>query len=108
MGRHGGGGHGNPQPQESHVDGKKILERLASETGGRFFEVSKKLPIDQVYADIQDSVRNQYVMNFTPGGTESGSYHKLQLTSKKKDTFVQVRDGYYAEAGHPASTAGSQ
>jgi hypothetical protein len=40
----GGGGRGGGQrhPEETHVDGKKILERISKETGGRFFEITKK------------------------------------------------------------------
>src|SRR5271163_3697908 len=37
----GGGGH-RRYPQESRPDGKKILQQLSKETGGRFFEVTKK------------------------------------------------------------------
>src|SRR5271170_541457 len=47
----GGGGH-RRQPQESRPDGKKILQQLSKETGGRFFEVTKKETIDQIYAEI--------------------------------------------------------
>src|SRR5271168_4405630 len=43
----GGGGH-RRQPQESRPDGKKILQQLSKETGGRFFEVTKKETIDQI------------------------------------------------------------
>src|SRR5271166_335560 len=67
MGRHGGwggpgGGMGRPggsYPQASHPDGKKVLERISRETGGRFFEVSKKQPIDQIYTQIEQELRNQ-------------------------------------------------
>ena len=58
MGRHGGmggggmgrgpGGGGYPRQME-HPDGKKVLQRMSKETGGRFFEVSKKEPIDKIY-----------------------------------------------------------
>lgn len=49
-GRHGGGGgQGGGQPQRTHVDGKKILQRISDETGGRFFEVSKKEPLAEIY-----------------------------------------------------------
>ena len=38
-----GGGRGGQRPQEvPRPDGKKILQRMADETGGRLFEVSKK------------------------------------------------------------------
>src|SRR5208283_1553081 len=45
-----GGGRGGqrPQQQESHVDGKKILEQICAQTGGRVFEVTKKETADQI------------------------------------------------------------
>jgi VWFA-related protein len=100
MGRHGGGGRGYP-PQESRPDGKKILEQISQPTGGRLFEVSKKLPLDQIYAQIEAELRTQYSLGYTPAraeGTAAG-YHKIQLTTKKKDLVVQARDGYYSETG---------
>ena len=98
MGRHGGRGY---PPQESRPDGKKVLEQISQPTGGRLFEVSKKLPIDQIYAQIEQELRTQYNLGYTPDraqGTAAG-YHKIQLTTKKKDLVVQARDGYYSEAG---------
>ena len=68
MGRHGGYGGGHRYPQEERVDGKKILERISRETGGRLFEVSKKQPIDQIYASIAEELRNQYSLGYTSGG----------------------------------------
>jgi len=104
-GRHGGwgrGGMGRPggvpgrYPQESREDGKKILERISKETGGRMFEISKKQPIDQIYSEIQEELRNQYNIGYTPdrSGTTSG-YHKIHLAAKDKNDIVQTRDGYY-------------
>src|SRR5271168_1384311 len=65
MGRHGGGGH-RRYPQESRPDGKKILQQLSKETGGRFFEVTKKETIEQIYAEIDEELRNQYALGYTP------------------------------------------
>ena len=98
MGRHGGRGY---PPQESRPDGKKVLEQISQPTGGRLFEVSKKLPVDQIYAQIEQELRTQYNLGYTPDraqGTAAG-YHKIQLTTKKKDLVVQARDGYYSETG---------
>jgi len=96
----GGGGMGRrggrypPRRQEEHPDGKKILQRLSKETGGGFFEVSKKSTIERIYDQIQEELRNQYSLGYTP---EAGTgYRKIQLTVKKKDLMVQTRDGYYA------------
>jgi len=102
MGRGGwGGGRGGQQPyprqEEPRVDGKKVLQRLSKETGGRFFEVTKKEPIDQIYADIQEELRNQYNLGYTPDKASTAyGFHKIDLTTDKKDLTVQAREGYYA------------
>jgi|SRR5271165_3091096 len=100
-GHGGGGGHrggGRQYPQEEHADGKKVLERISKESGGRFYEVSKKEPIDQIYASIAEELRTQYSLGYTPdkANAETG-YHKISLTTKQKNLVVQTRDGYYAE-----------
>jgi VWFA-related protein len=98
----GGGGYPRPQPQQEHPDGKKVLERISKETGGRMFEVSKKQPIDQIYQQIQDELRNQYNLGYTPDHpSDSAEYHKIHLATKQKDLVVQARDGYYSGAPQP-------
>jgi VWFA-related protein len=99
----GGGGMGRPgggqryPRQEERVDGKKILERISAETGGQMFEVSKKQPVDQIYTQIAEDLRNQYNIGYTPdrGGAAAAGYHKIQLTTVKKNMTVQARAGYY-------------
>jgi VWFA-related protein len=93
----GGGGRrrGGGSPQEQRPDGKKILERIAKETGGHFFEVSKKDPIDQIYATVEEELRNQYSLGFTPGKADSLGYHKLELKTQHKDDQIQTREGFY-------------
>ena len=95
----GGGGHGGGRyPQESRVDGKKILDQISRETGGRLYEVSKKQAIDQIYDSIAEELRTQYNLGYTPdkSNAEAG-YHKISLAAKQKDLVVQTRDGYYAD-----------
>jgi VWFA-related protein len=96
MGRHGGG---PGYPQQSRPDGKKILEQMSQPTGGRLFEVSKKVPVDQIYSQIEQELRTQYSLGFTPPGGDSDGYHKIQVATDKKDFIVQARDGYYSGSG---------
>ena len=96
----GGGGRrgGGQRPSESHADGKKILQRISKETGGRFFEVTKKETVGDIYSSIVEELRTQYIMGYTPDKDSTASgYHHVQLTVKKKDLTVQTRDGYYAD-----------
>ena len=101
MGRGGMGGPGRGgrrYPQE-HADGKKVLERISKETGGRLFEVSKKEPVNQIYSQIEEELRNQYNLGYTPDreNAVASGYHKIEVAAKKKDLVVQARDGYYGE-----------
>jgi VWFA-related protein len=94
MGRHGG----HRYPQEARPDGKKILERISKETGGRFFEVSRKQSIEKIYDQVQDELRGQYNLGYTPDKTDLGpGYRRIQLTARQRNLVVQARDGYYAE-----------
>ena len=100
-----GGGTGGQGPRGSdhtpYVDGKRTLERICGETGGRVFEVSRKEPIDDIYKQIGEELRSQYRLGFTPAGDAAKDrYHQISLQlagddSKKKNMDVQVRDGYY-------------
>jgi len=83
----------------SRTDGKPILQRISRMTGGGFFEVTKKEPIDKIYDQIQEELRNQYSLGYTPDPLDStGAYHRIQLTTKQSGLIVQTRDGYYARA----------
>ena len=95
-GRRGGGGR-FPQPSaggRNSVDGKKILERISVETGGGYFEVSSKMPLDKIYDQIEEELRNQYSLGYTPDKSGAG-YHKIVVAVKRKNLTVRTRDGYY-------------
>src|SRR5579862_9763928 len=93
MGRGGGGRY----PQQERPDGKKILERISKETGGQLFEVKKKLPIEQIYAEIEEELRNQYSLAYTPDRPgDDATYHLIHVTVNQKDLVVQAREGYYS------------
>jgi VWFA-related protein len=82
------------------VDGKKTLERICGETGGRVFEVGKKQSIDDIYKQIGEELRAQYRVGFSPAGDAAKDrYHQINLAltgdEGKKKLDVQTRDGYY-------------
>jgi VWFA-related protein len=100
-GMHGGGmgggrGRGGNPPREERPDGKKILEQISNETGGRLFKVTKKETLDKIYAEIDEDLRNQYSLAYTPDKGNTVGYHKIHLAvPKQKDLEVRARDGYY-------------
>lgn len=93
-GRRGGGGR-FPQPSAGgNVDGKKILQRISQETGGGYFEVSKKMTLDKIYDQIEEELRSQYSLGYNPDQS-GGGYHKISVSVKRKNMTVRARDGYY-------------
>jgi VWFA-related protein len=93
-----GGRGGQRRSEESRTDGKKILDQVSKETGGRFFEVTKKQTVGEIYDSIIEELRTQYNMGFTPDKDSAPSgFHHVQLAVKKKELTAQTRDGYYAD-----------
>jgi hypothetical protein len=55
-------------------------------------------PIDPIYSQIEDVLRNQCSIGYTPESHGvKGQYRRIKLTTKLSDLVVQTRDGYYAK-----------
>jgi VWFA-related protein len=94
----GGGKHGGDK--ESGVDGKKIMEKIAARTGGRYFEAKKKDSLEEIYGQIAEELRGQYLLTYTPDMVDKeGGFHKIVLKANKDDLTVATREGYYAPGG---------
>jgi VWFA-related protein len=77
--------------------GESVLKQMSDETGGRLFQVDRKNTLDNVFEQIQQEMRTQYAIGYTPtNGKKDGSYRKIDLRTSNKDLKVQVRKGYYA------------
>lgn len=86
---------GSPVPRE----GRKALERIARETGGAYFDLTAAETLQKIYSRIEDQLRNQYSLGFTPGPSQGKirpSYRKLRVSVQRKGVTIQARDGYYS------------
>jgi VWFA-related protein len=80
----GGGGYGE-------------LQRMSTETGGRVFRVDRKYTLEDVFRDLQEELRSQYSITYTPTNSKhDGTFRKIDLKTSTKDYKVQTRKGYYA------------
>lgn len=99
----GGGGGQRRGPDNTSAngqDGKKNMEKIAARTGGRFFEAKKKDNLDEIYGQIAEELRGQYLLTYTPDKMDTdGGYHKIELKANKGDLQVVTREGYYAPGG---------
>ncbi|HEV3334534.1 MAG TPA: VWA domain-containing protein [Bryobacteraceae bacterium] len=77
--------------------GEAELRRMSDETGGRVFKVDRKHPLDEAFQELQDEMRSQYAIGYTPTNeTKDGSYRRLEVRMANKDLKAQARKGYYA------------
>jgi VWFA-related protein len=77
--------------------GEGELRKMSDETGGHMFRVDRSHPLDQVFRELQDEMRSQYSIGYTPtNGLKDGSYRHLDVKLANKDLKAQARKGYYA------------
>ena len=77
--------------------GDKVLEDIASATGGRAFFPFKMKDITHSFAAIEDELRSQYAVAYKPSDFDAdGRYRSIEITALKKDLQVRARRGYYA------------
>jgi VWFA-related protein len=97
-----GGGYpsgGQRRPQQSvKGDGKRVLADIATPTGGRVFELTKKDNAAAIYAMIEDDLAHQSLLTFNPEKTGARpGFHSLKIESRQKDTVVDAPDGFYVK-----------
>jgi VWFA-related protein len=79
---------------------KHELHRMAEETGGVSYDVTKRQSIEEIYSQIEETLRSQYSIGYTPTRIEAdGQYHKIKLSTRERRLAVHTRDGYYASDG---------
>jgi len=72
--------------------------RLSKETGGGFFEVSKKLSLEQIFDRIQEELRSQYNLGYVSDvPVRVSEFRSIELAAKQKGLTVQARTKYWAQ-----------
>ncbi len=85
--------------QEKFALGRQVLTSIARETGGSFFEATDKRNMSSIFSEIDDELRSQYNLGFTPSkeGITPG-FHHVSLTTVLGDFTVQTREGYFSSS----------
>jgi len=77
--------------------GRGVMQRLSRDTGGGFYEVTKKLPIGKVFELIQEELRSQYSIGYVSDEpVRIPEYRKIHLATRDKVLVVRARDRYWA------------
>ncbi len=82
--------------RKRNYTGDGVLQKLADETGGRFFIANTAREADTIFSQLEQELRTQYYVSFRPQGELPG-YHALQVeVQAPKKMMVRARTGYYA------------
>jgi VWFA-related protein len=79
-------------------DLQRLLERLASVSGGRAFFTEDEARLEEVFGQILDDLRNQYVLSYpAPDSSRDGAWHTIRVEVDGGYT-VRARQGYRVPA----------
>jgi VWFA-related protein len=79
-------------------DGKRVLQRMSEDSGGSFFEVTKKQPVDSIFDILQEELRNQYNLGYVSDKPVTISeFRAIRLTARQPGLLVQARRQYWAQ-----------
>jgi Ca-activated chloride channel family protein len=82
--------------RKRNYPGDGVLQKMAEETGGRFFIANNAHEADAIFSQLEQELRTQYYVSFRPQGELPG-YHALQVeVQAPKKMMVHARRGYYA------------
>ena len=82
---------------EAAGPGQFVLEEMSEQTGGRFFRVGRRSPLKKIFDQIQEEMRSQYALEFTPPEeSKDGGYRRLEVLLRDPKLSAQARKGYYA------------
>ena len=82
--------------RKRYYRGDGVLQKLADETGGRFFIANNAREADAIFSELEQELRTQYYVSFRPPDELPG-YHALQVeVQNPKKLMVHARRGYYA------------
>ncbi len=84
-------------PQKQFVAADQALRKLAYVTGGRVLYPNNFGQLDDIYADVDEELRNQYTLGYVSGNTnKDGSYRQIEVGVARQGVSITARPGYYA------------
>ena len=89
--------------------GDKILEAIASATGGRAFFPFKIEEVSDAFSQIQEELRSQYAVSYKPADfAADGKYRSIDIEALNKKYKVRSRKGYFAPRATERAAVGAE
>jgi VWFA-related protein len=72
-----------------------ILAKYANDTGGNVIAEFDRQGIEQAYAQIAETARNQYTLGYTTRATQASNYRTIDVRVLRPNLTVIAKPGYY-------------
>ncbi len=84
-------------PQKIFADADLALKGLAYQTGGRVLYANSFGLLDNIYAEVDEELRNQYTIGYiSTNAVKDGSYRRIDVRVNAPGALISARPGYYA------------
>jgi Ca-activated chloride channel family protein len=94
-------------PDDVFVQADLALRKLAYETGGRVLYPNNFGQLNDIYAQVNEELRNQYTVGYiSSNSVKDGSYRNIEVRVEEPNATISARPGYYAPneiPGRPSS-----
>ncbi len=89
------GGGGGTASQADYARGKQYLERLAQNSGGRFFEASSMYNLEAAFSGIAEELRRQYSLGYYPETVGNvGDRKQIKIRVMRPSVVVRAKASY--------------
>jgi Ca-activated chloride channel family protein len=83
-------------PAKEGVQIRMLLQRLADETGGRSFFISRAAELAKVYESIERELRTQYLLTYQSSATgKDGAFRAVEVAVQRDGAEAKTIRGYY-------------
>jgi Ca-activated chloride channel homolog len=74
---------------------QKLLEQIATTSGGRAFFAATPAKLDEIFSEILDDLHHQYLLSYpAPDDQRDGKNHRITVTVNGAKYQVRARQGY--------------
>lgn len=81
---------------EISLKGQNSMEALASQTGGKAFNLAKVEELTWVFRQIAEELQAQYLFGYYSSDERAdGGFRRITVRSKRPDLRIRARQGYY-------------
>ena len=101
-GRRRGGGWGGGSSSQEYETGRKYLQALAQNSGGRSFDAPTMSNLDAAFSGIAEELRRQYSLGYYPENVgQAGERRRISVRVARPNLVVRAKSSYIVGQTNP-------